>query len=94
MRIFALELSLLIETSLKFIKLVHLMEQISLYITRFVYTIHSIEVHYKELEITLGLCVVRQIRIFGTQYRKFTLWRVTMWKVDCIRNISLIFYDL
>ena len=43
------------------------MEQISLYITRFVYTIHSIEVHYKELKITLGLCVVRQIRIFGTQ---------------------------
>ena len=26
------------------------MEQISLYITRFVYTIHSIEVHYKELK--------------------------------------------
>ena len=43
------------------------MEQIILYISRFVYTIHSIEVHYKELKITLGLCLVRQIRIFGTQ---------------------------
>ena len=43
------------------------MEQISLYIPRFVYTIHIIEVHYKELKITLGLCEVRQLRIFGTQ---------------------------
>ena len=43
------------------------MEQISLYITRFVYTMHSMEVHYKELKITLGLCEVRQLKIFGTQ---------------------------